>query len=253
MANFAAETQAYQLTEKDIVSVSTANHPTTMPYLGSLGRTRDGRTFRFVKAGAVDLVAGNCIQSPAIVTTHLANTPPAVAVGDTSFVYTPGATLGTANQYAGGLLQVDTAPGNGRAYLIDGHLAFALSTAFTLNLAKDDPITVALTTASRVGLYANPYNGVIQMPVTTATGILVGVAVSAITAGNFGWIQVGGYCPVLIAGTPALGATVMSPGAVAGAAEIIVAAGTLIVAQWVGQMGQIGVAGKNNMVYLKIG
>lgn len=220
--------------------------------LGSIGQDRAGRTYRYVQAGAVDLVAGNVIQSPAIVPNHLANTPPAVAVGDTSFTYTPGATLGTVNQYGGGVLQVDTTPGNGRMYGVKDHLAFASATAFTLNLEKDDPIQVALTTSSRVGLIQNPYKGVIQMPVTTATGILVGVAVSAITAAYYGWIQTKGLAAVLIAGTPALGATVMAPGAVAGAAQIIVAAGTLIVAQWVGQMAQIGVDTKNNACWLNI-
>lgn len=220
--------------------------------LGSIGVDRAGRSYRYVQAGAADLVAGNVIQSPAIVTAHLANTPPAVDAGATSFTYTPGAVLGTANQYAGGVLQVDTAPGNGRMYGVAGHAAFALSTAFTLNLEKDDPIQVALTTSSRVGLVQNPYKGVIQMPVTTATGILVGVAVSAITATYYGWIQTKGLAAVLIAGTPALGATVMAPGAVAGAAQVIVAAGTLIVAQWVGQMAQIGVDTKNNAVWLNI-
>lgn len=250
--NFTAETQGYALTEKDFLTVNITNHPTSMPPVGARGFTRDGRSFRFVKAGAVALVAGNVIQSPAVIPDHLANTAPAVAIGDTSFSYTPGATAGAANLYAGGLLQIDTTPGNGRMYGVDGHLAITASVAFTLRLVKDDPIQVALTTASRIGLIQNPYNGVIQMPVTTATGILVGVAVSDIPIGGFGWIQTWGYAAVLIAGTPALGAIVMSPGAVAGAAEIIVAAGTLIVAQIVGNMGQVGVAGKNNAVFLKI-
>jgi hypothetical protein len=220
--------------------------------LGTIGYDRAGRRYRYAQAGAVDLVAGNCLQSPAIVPNHLANTPPAVGIGDTSFTYTPGSTLGTVNQYGGGLLQVDTTPGNGRMYAIKDHAAFASGTAFTLNLEKDDPVQVALTTSSRVGLIQNPYRGVIQMPVTTATGTLVGVAVSAIPASNYGWIQTGGLAAVLISGTPALGAIVMTPGAVAGAAEIIVAAGTLIVAQIVGNMAQVGVSGKNNAVVLKI-
>lgn len=220
--------------------------------IGQLGKSEDGRTYRYVKAGAVDLVAGNVLQSPAIVALHLANTPPAVAVGATSFAYTPGATAAAANFYADGFLQVDTTPGNGYTYGIAGHAAITASTAFTLNLKVDDPIQVALTTSSRVGLIANPYAGVIQMPVTTATGSLVGVASYIITASQYGWVQTGGMASVLIAGTPALGAAVMAPGAVAGAAEVIVAAGTLIVAQFVGHMAQVGVAGKNNFVRLTI-
>jgi hypothetical protein len=187
------------------------------------------------------------------VANHLANTPPAVAIGATSFTYTPGATLGTVNQYQDGWLQVDTTPGNGQVYGIASHLAFGSATAFTLNLAPDDPIRVALTTSSRVGLIANPYRGVIQLPVTTATGVLCGVAPAVITAAQFGWLQTWGvYAGVLTTGTPALGASVMGPGTAAGAAQVVVAAGTLIVAQWIGQMVQVGVDGKNNSVYLKI-
>ena len=197
-------------------------------------------------------MAGNVIQSSAIVPNHLANTPPAVAIGDTSFSYTPGATAADANAYADGFLQIDTTPGNGRMYGISGHPAITASTAFTLSLHKDDAIEVALTTSSRVGLIANPYNNVIQMPVTTATGTIAGVAVSAIPIAGYGWLQTWGPAAVLIAGTPALGAMVMAPGAVAGAAEVIVAAGTLIVAQTVGNMMQVGVDTKNNAVFLRI-
>ena len=231
--------------QDDFVSSATQAHA-----LGTRVETDDGRVYRYCQAGASDLVAGNCLQSSAIITTHLANTPPAVALGATSFAYTPGATAGAANLYAEGYLQVDTTPGNGYTYAVAGHAAITASTAFTLNLKE--PIQVALTTSSRVGLIANPYKNVIQMPVTTATGTLVGIAPSIISATQYGWIQTWGMASVLTTGTPALGAIVMTPGSVAGAAEIIVAAGTLIVAQIVGQMAQVGVNGKNNFCNLRI-
>lgn len=217
--------------------------------LGTRRETKDGRAFRYCSVGSgAALVAGNCIQSSAIVANHLANTPPAVAIGDKSFSYTPGATAGAANLYAEGFLQIDTTPGNGHTYQVSGHAAITSSVAFTLNLV--DAVQVALTTSSRVGLIANPYKNVIQMPVTTATGTYVGIAPMAIPASEFGWLQTEGIASVLIAGTPALGAAVMCPGATAGAAEVIVAAGTLIVAQFVGHMAQVGVSGKNNFVHL---
>jgi hypothetical protein len=103
-----------------------------------------------------------------------------------------------------------------------------------------------------VGLIANPYNGVIQLPVTTATGTLVGIATYIISAGQYGWIQTWGICSVLTTGTPALGAMVMGPGTAAGAAQVVVAAGTLIVAQIIGHMAQVGVDGKNNFVHVRI-
>lgn len=220
--------------------------------LGTKGVSDDGRVFRYAKAGASNLVAGNCIQSPAVVVNHLALTAPVAAAGATSFACTPGATLGTANQYAEGFLSVDTTPGNGYTLGIESHAAFASATAFTLYLRKDDPIQVAWTTSTRIGLLANPYNGVIQMPVTTATGTLVGVASYVITAAQFGWIQTHGPASTLISGTPALGAMVMSPSDAAGAA-IILTTTNLVVAQLVGRMAQIGVTAKNNFVTLDIG
>lgn len=219
--------------------------------VGQRGYAPDGRQYRYVKAGAADLVAGNVIQSPAIIAAHLACTPPVVAIGATSFVYTPGATAAAANYYADGYLQVDTTPGNGYTYGIKDHAAITASTAFTLNLKKDDPIQVALTASSRVGLIANKYNGVLQFPVTTATGAVVGVASYIITAAQYGWVQTKGICSTLIAGTPALGAMVMTPSTAAGSAVILTTT-NLVVAQLVGRMCQIGVDGKNNWCDLDI-
>lgn len=218
--------------------------------IGARVETDDGRVFRYVKAGAVDLVAGNVIQSPAIVANHLAMTAPAVPIGAKSFTCTPGATLGTANQYADGLLGVSVTPSLGNSLEVAGHLAFASATAFTLNLKY--PLPVAFTTATRLGLIANKHNGVIQLPVTTATGVIVGVATYIITANQYGWIQTWGLCSTLTTGTPALGAMVMGPGTVAGAAQVVVAAGTLIVAQIIGHMAQVGVNGEADFVDLRI-
>jgi hypothetical protein len=220
--------------------------------LGTRAIDRFGRSYRYVKAGAVDLVAGDCIQGPAIAANHLANTPPAVAIGARSFTYTPGATAGAADLYKGGFLQVDTTPGQGRMYGVRTHLAFASATAFTLELEDDDTPRVALTTSSRVGLIKNPYDGVIQFPVTTATGLLVGVAVAAIPASNFGWIQTWGPAAVLINGTPALGAMVVSPSATTAGSVDVITTTNLVTAQIVGRMIQVGVSTKNNAVYLTI-
>jgi len=242
------------LQQQDLIVFGTDSLTASATALHRLGtRAEDdyGRVYRYALCGGVDLVAGNVLQGPAIVPLHLANTPPVVAIGATSFVYTPGSTAGTLNQYEKGLLQVDTTPGNGYTYGIDSNPAFNSATAFTLSLPSDEPIQVALTASSRVGLIPNIYRGVIQFPVTTATGQLAGVAGYIIPTTQYGWIQTWGYASCLIAGTPALGAMVLAPGAVAGAAEIMTTT-NLIVAQYIGNMGQVGVAGKNNFVYLKI-
>lgn len=242
------------LKAQDVVTIgqdSLTSSADKLHKLGTRAEDRFGRVYRYALAGVADLVAGNVLQGPAITTAHLANTPPVVALGATSFTYTPGAAAGTLNQYKDGVLQVDTTPGNGYTYGVSGHAAFNSGTAFTLNLASDDAIQVALTASSRVGLLANLYRGVIQMPITTGTGRLVGVACCILTAGQYGWVQTWGPASVLIAGTPALGAAVMAPGTVAGAAEVMTTT-NLVVAQQVGWMRQIGVAGKNNFVDLEI-
>lgn len=242
MAKFVQESMAIGV--DDFISSATA-----VARLGCRAFTDDGRVYRYAQAGAADLVAGNVLQSSAVVVNHLANTPPAVAALATSFSYTPGATAGAASLYSDGWLQVDTTPGNGYIYEVAGHPAIASSTAFPLQLK--DAIQVALTTSSRVGLMANPFKGVIQVPVTTATGTVVGVAGYIIKATEFGWIQTWGAASVLTTGTPALGAMVMAPGTVAGAAEILTTT-NLVVAQLVGQMMQVGVNGKNNFAWLRI-
>lgn len=240
MSKYGAEAIAFG--QGMFVSSSTQKH-----HLGSklvLGE----RVFRYAQAGASDLVAGNLLQAAAPVANHLANTPPAVSAGALSFTYTPGATAGAANLYAEGYLQVDTTPGNGYTYKVAGHDAITSSTAFTLFL--DDPIQVALTTSSRVGLLANKYKNVIAAP-TTQTSVTVGVAVYIITAGQYGWIQTAGPCSVLINGTPAVNAGVVPSATTAGAVDVqaVAAEGTM---RPVGFMMQTGVSTKNNFVDLRI-
>lgn len=222
----------------------------TVPVLapGTQGMTRDGRRFRYAWAGSgAALVAGNLIQAPAQITNHQQLTPSAASVGALQIVATLGATAANANQYAWGLAIIDTTPGLGVSYSISGHAAVLSSGVITLNLDPADPIQVALTGSSRVSIQANPYNGVIQSPVTTLTAAVVGAAVSAIPASGGGWIQVAGAGGVLIAGTPAVGQSVSAPSSAAGAAAIN--SGTL---QIVGTMLVTGVDGKVQAVHLNL-
>lgn len=187
--------------------------PVTVP--GTKAMTADGREFVYCKAGASNLVAGNVITTAAELTNHDNLGVAAAAIGATQVTVTLGATAVTENQYAGGLLVVDTTPGIGYSYLIDSHPAAALSTACVFTLS--DPVQVALTTDSRVTLTPNPWSGVIQAAATTLTGAVVGVATYVITAAEYGWLQVKGPAGVLCAGTVAVGAVAVSPSGTAGA------------------------------------
>lgn len=213
--------------------------------------TRDGRVFRFARVGAVAAVAGSVYQSSAPVANHLAQTPAAAAVGATAVTITTlGATAATQNQYSEGWLSVDTTPGNGIAYGIDSHLANAGSAALIVNLVKDEPIQVALTTSSRVGLFANPYADIIVNP-TTNTGITVGVPLVAAAIGAYCWIQTRGFCPVLINGTPGVGIGVVISATTAGAVDVAAVAAEINTRR-IGRMMQVGVSTKNNAVYLEL-
>lgn len=216
--------------------------------LGEKLVTADGRVFRYCKAGASDTVAGNWLQSPAQVANHQNLSVAAAAIGATSITVTLGATAATANQYAGGQAVVTITPGLGQQIVIEGHPAASASATLVLTLAA--PLRVALTSSTRIDLCPNQYNGVIQAPVTTLTGTVVGVSTYIISATEYGWVQRGGLTGALIAGTPAVGLTVGFPTSAAGAAVIDDAATAGFVA--CGNMVSTGGNGECNGVMLKL-
>ena len=185
--------------------------------LGARGEDAFGRTWRYCRVGASDLVVGNAIQSPAQAANHQDLTPSAAAIGATSITVTLGATATTANQYADGIAVIDTTPGLGYSYPIRTHEAAASEGSQALTLVPGWAIAVALTTTSRVSLYPNPYRGVIQSPVTTLTGVCVGVCQYIIADTEYGWLGTGGIFGTLIQGTPDVGEMVSTPTSVAGA------------------------------------
>lgn len=171
------------------------------------------REFTYVLAGGT-LVVGNLLQSPAEDTGDQGLAVAVAAIGSLTITTTSTVTV-TANQYAGGTVLVTVTPGLGQLFRIKGHPA-ATSAAVVLTL--EEPIDVALTTASRIDLVKNIYGGVIQNP-TGASGVVVGVAVNAITSGQYGWIQTGGVAPVLNEGGVTVGTTVVASNGTAGAVE----------------------------------
>ncbi len=168
--------------------------------VGALAETGDGRKFRFVKAGAVALVVGNALQSSVEDADHDAIVARATAAGSTELLITAGSGGGAldANEYAGGYAVIEVTPGLGYTYRISHHPAIAATANGSIFLDKADPIQVALTTDSRVCLFKNPWDGVIQMPASTLTGVVVGGAIAVIAAGSYGWIQTYGPGAALI-------------------------------------------------------
>lgn len=246
----------------DIFTTST----TPQQVLGDKAYTADGRSFRYAfvqpsSGGATNqptgttLVTGNVLQGPIQIAGHLAQTPAAAAIGDSTITITALTTAVSANQYAGGYAFISTAPGNGFAYLIKSHpLA---SAAGSLIITLSDTIAVALTTSSRVDLQANIYNGVLQAP-AAVTSAIVGVAFAPIPAtvgngstvtpsgGSYGWIQTKGPSAALSAANNAVGVALTVKTTAGSTAAAI--AGDFII----GTSLATGVTGKNNAVYLTI-
>lgn len=216
--------------------------------VGTEAITADGRHFRYVQAGATATVAGSMYQTAAELVNHDHLTPAAAAIGATEITVTLGATAVTENQYAGGLLVVDSAPGEGYSYFITGHPAADASATCVFTIDKPG-VVVALTTASEVTLTPSPYSKIIVAPATTLTGAVVGVAPYIITASEYGWIQTKGPCGVLVAGTPGVGVAVVSPGSAAGA---VVVDGAAAATQVVGAMMVAGADGEVNQVMLNL-
>lgn len=189
--------------------------------LGEYMVAGDGRAFRYCKAGGTALVPGKLYQAAAEITNHQNLTPSAAAIGDTSVTVTLGATAATANYYSGGYLNVTVTPGQGYQYKIKSHPA--ANGSATLVLTLEDPIKVALTTSSRIDLVPNPYSAVIVNPTTASSGA-VGVAIHAVAASEFGWLQTKGAALVLADGAVTVGVNVSASNAVAGAVEAAVTA-----------------------------
>lgn len=216
--------------------------------LGVRAVTADGREFRYGLAGASNLAIGKLAQQPATVANHQVQAvQAAAAAGATSVSVTLGATLATANQYAGGYLVIQDSAGAGASYLISGHPAAALSATLVLSLAE--PVTTALTTSSKYSLVPNNYNGML-ISATTTVDVITGVPGIAVTAAFYGWFQTKGVAAVLGNGTPAQGSGVIPSATTAGATDV---EATTTVTPRIGIIvGSAGVSTKYNATNLNI-
>jgi len=185
-------------------STSIQQHP-----LGTWGVDKIGRLYRYAYSGAVALVTGNLIQSPARSTdfTDLA-VAAAVAVGATSIQVTLGATATTANQFDNGVVAITVTPGGGQQFSIAACTVTAGSGTATLTL--NEPVVALLSTSSKITIRQNLFNRVIQSP-TTRTGKTVGVALNATPINHYTWIGAVGSFGVLSDSTVAAVGESLSP------------------------------------------
>lgn len=202
-----------------------SSQPRAKHALGQRAVTSDGRMFSYARAGAVNLVVGHLLQSPVVDTNYSAMAVAANVAADmsgagpTTITVTNGASAVTADQFAGGLLEVEVGAGAGQTFTVLSNTAAVA--AATITFIVDEPVRQALASAtSTVTARVNVCNGVIDHP-TVATGVPVGVAVYAIPATEYGWIQIGGESAVLSDVAPAsLGQGVQPSAATAGAVTV---------------------------------
>lgn len=212
--------------------------------LGTVGYDALFRRYRYAQAGAVALVKGNLLQSPARSTDYTDMAIQAAwAVDAKSGTVTLGGTATTADQFTEGTLVISVTPGIGQNFSITGHTVTAASGTATFNVAE--PVLTALTTSSKCTVTKNPYDGVIVSP-TTRTGITVGVAITAVAISGFGWIGVEGQFGVLSDATVAAVGEGLSPSTTT--AGTVTKAVTLL--ERIGTAGILGVSAQVEPCFL---
>ena len=214
--------------------------------LGAVGFDSFGRRYRYAQAGAVALVKGNLLQSPARSTdyTDMA-VQTAAAVDASTMEVTLGATATTASQFVEGTLVVSVTPGIGQNFTVKSHDVTAASGTCTFNI--NEKILTALTTSSKVTVTKNPYDGVIVSP-TTRTGITVGVALTATAIDDHCWIGVEGQFGVLSDVTVAAVGEGLSPSTTT--AGCVTKAVTLL--ERIGTAGILGVTAEVEPCFLSL-
>lgn len=224
--------------------------------LGARLLHHDGRVFRYASAGAT-LVAGDLIQSAVNGGTTTLQKDLTVATSSAVGAYAGYATVATdtiaANLFTDGYYIVSdgtAAQGCGTMYQIKSHpTSAAASIAFTFY----EPIRVAITAgSSKVGLMTNPYKAVIQAPITTPTGMIVGVAPIAVTSAYYFWLQTWGLANILIKTALTAGTAVVRDVTAAGSAGVQAAGASSLGTEVIGYAPSVTDTTDNGFVFLTI-
>ena len=200
---------------------------------GTLRFTKDGRAFRYGKAGEA-LTAGKATSLAEGTANHTVETGDVVALGATLVTLLLGATAAAENLYADGYLQVYDGEATvvGHQYLVVSHPA--TGSAEDIILTLDRPIVAAWISTDTWALIPNPWSSL------THEASLVhgfgGVPVISVTSGYYAWFQVGGVACGLNGGNTALG-SVMVPSGTEGAFKTMAAYDGGVVGQCIGYTG----------------
>lgn len=176
-----------------LVGINTRETSTVQQHrLGTVYVDEFDKKYRYYKAGAVAIVAGNLLvnaDADANVTNRtVARSYPA---GVTSVVVDTGGTI-AADAYVDGIFTVSDGTGEGFNCRVTGNTGVTGAGEITLSLAE--PTTVALTIdVSEYSLTKNLYDSVV-VSATDQQDMAVGISNVACPANNFGWLQTRGEC-----------------------------------------------------------
>jgi hypothetical protein len=185
---------------------------------------KDGRSFRYAKASAAAIAAGNIVSQDQS-TTSLVETDNIIIAAAGRFSLAIGSlalqvTLASVvkDQFAGAMFQITDDAGEGHQYRIKSNSATSFTTTDKVDIDFYDPLIVAVTTTSDIAIVGGLWNGVMAAVAATDT-IVSGVAPIAITASYYFWLQTAGIAVVLADGTITLGDKLVVSDGVAGAVQ----------------------------------
>jgi hypothetical protein len=213
-----------QVFDVDVFKTSTER----LNELGALAIDKNGNCYRYVKAGATNIVVGKLQNAPASVAHHENLTVATAAAGSTSLTVTLGATAVTANQYAGGKITIVAGTGVGYTYTIASHPAADGAATLVVTLDSAESVQVATNVSdSKATLTPNAYNGIILHESGTEDSYSVGVSIMPITAGEYGWLLTKGAVAVLNGtNAPVIGRAVIASETIDGAVDTETSTGT---------------------------
>ena len=214
----------YQNFSKGLVQTSLGNiNPrsvsATEQYVLGTELIKKDQKWRYCKNGAVELAPGKLVQSSLLVADHHDMAPADTAIGSKTVTVALGATAATADQYAGGFLQIDDGAGEGFMYRVASHPAADASANLVVTLEEEIQVALVQNNSSKVTLIANPWSGAL-VAATGFTARLLGVATSTVPVNNYFWAQVAGPCSVLSDGAITVGLEVVRGASSAGAVEV---------------------------------
>ncbi len=205
-----------QITPSDIRKTSTNKNGVL---LGTLAVTRDGKVYRWARAGSASIATGLLtVNSDAVANAVNRTVAATAAVNATTVLVNVGGAI-AADFFADGYLTVSDATGEGISYLIAGNTSTA--GAGVMNVSLAEPLATGLTVSvSEVSLLKNENDAVVVSAIDQLD-LAVGVTNTAVAAGAYFWNQVQGDCSVLADEAVARGQELTIGTSVVGAVEAI--------------------------------